>query len=173
MNAITPITSAFDETAWTDALGAVNTWRGQAIYCFAKAEFAVSETLLALASLPTGGTSVRLRPLVGQRFEDLRAAVDAGGPFGGEGAKAAAALADFRQYEDLRPYLCHGLAKIAMDKHGQWLVVLRLLAFRGRNEERSSVTYERREAEAILAELRTASQRLAASLQSLRDRTRD
>jgi hypothetical protein len=169
MNAILPCRQAIDAAAWEAAVCEVNTWRGEALQHFAVAETAASETLFQMASLPRGA-NVRLRRLVGQRFEDLRLAIGPDGPFAKEGRKAAEALAAFSQHERLRAALCHGMAKVALDRHGQWLVILKVLAFQGRVEDRSSTAFEKREAEAVLADLKAASQKLASSLQSLRAR---
>jgi hypothetical protein len=122
-----------------------------------------------MASLPRGA-NVRLRRLVGQRFEDLRLAIGSDGPFAKHGLKATEALEAFSRHESLRAYLCHGMAKVALDRQGQWVVILKVLAFGGRLEERSSTVFEQREAEAVLADLRAASQKLSSSLQSLRAR---
>lgn len=107
--------------AWDEAISSVNAWRGQAIQCFAQAEVAVSETLLALARHEGPGALVRLRRLVGQRFQDLHDTLAPEGPFSAEGTAASAALAAFRAHEDLRPALCHGVAKVALDRQGRWL----------------------------------------------------
>jgi hypothetical protein len=171
MNALTTVQQSVDAVAFDDATRAVNAWRGNALQCFAQAEAAVSETLLGLASHSGAEMKVGLRRLVGQRFGDLADVIDAEGPFAKEGAKAAAALAAFRQHEGLRTFLCHGVAKVALDRHGQWIVVLKVLAFRGHQVERSLVAYDKREAEGVLAAIKAASSQLAAALQSLRART--
>ncbi len=168
MNAVTPITAGPDATSWEDALASLNSWRGRAIQCFAQSEAAVSETLLALAALGDRGAKVRLRRLVGQRFEDLDAALGPDGPFAAEGAKELPALAAFRSHGALRPALCHGVAKVALDRQGQWIVLLRLLAFRGRAAERDTLSFEQREAEAMLATLRCDGQKLGTALGNLR-----
>src|SRR5688500_507905 len=116
MNAILPCRQATNTAAWDVAVCEVNAWRGQALQHFATAEAATSETLLQMASLPRG-THVRLRRLVGQRFEDLRLAIGSDGPFAKEGLKAAEALEAFGPLESLRAPLCHGMAKVALDRH--------------------------------------------------------
>jgi hypothetical protein len=170
MNAIVPVQQFIDAAAWDEATNAVNAWRGHALHCFAQAEAAVSETLLAMASAPQWGPKVRLRRLVGQRFEDLASALETKGPFADERAKAASVLAGFRDHESLRAFLCHGVAKVAFDRSGRWLVVLKLLAFRSREADRSSVVYEKREAEELLADLNKASRQVIGALHSLRRR---
>ena len=85
MNAISSIDLPIEDLAWERAIAAVNAWRGNALQYFAQAEAAVSETLLAMAAVPEKGSAVRLRRLVGHRFEDLRAAVAGDGPFAAVG----------------------------------------------------------------------------------------
>jgi hypothetical protein len=57
MNALSPIDAAVDDSAWGKAIGAVNEWRGHSLHCFAQAEAAVSETLLAMASVADRGAA--------------------------------------------------------------------------------------------------------------------
>lgn len=172
MNAISLWSGTAGGADWEALFREVNAWRGQALQYFAQAELAVSETLLAMKSTAAGATSVRLRPLVGQRFEDLGTAVGPEGAFAAEGEKSRAALSNFRRYESIRVVLCHGTAKLALDRHGHWLVVLKVLAFRAGQESRSSLALEKREAEALLSELKSANRALVSALQSLRDRIR-
>jgi hypothetical protein len=171
MNAITPINAVIGETAWEEAIRSVSEWRGHSLHCFAQAEAAVSETLLAMAAVADRGARVKLRRLIGQRFEDLRAAIGTDGPFAAEGNKAVLALANFREHEALRPMLCHATIKVALDRQAQWVILMRVLSFRGRNAERSSLALGQREAADKLAELKARSQQLVSALQSLRART--
>jgi hypothetical protein len=168
MNAITSLDVSVEGTTWEQAIRSVNAWRGNALQCFAQSEATVSETLLALAAVPGRGDKVRLRRLVGQRFEDLCCAIGDAGPFAEEGEKAASALESFRQHEGLRPLLCHGIAKVTLDRQGHWLVVFKLLTFRGREPERSSMAIEQHDAAALLADLRGRSRKLGSALGSLR-----
>jgi hypothetical protein len=170
MNAITPFDAAANEAAWEEATQSVNAWRGLCLQCFAQAETAVSETLLAMADLPDRGAGVKLRRLIGQRFEDLNSAIAAEGPFAAEGGKAVHVLAAIREHEALRPMICHGTAKVALDRHGQWIVLIRLLSFRGRRADRSSLALDQKEATNILAELKDRTRQLGSALQSVRAR---
>ena len=170
MNTLEPVRTCVDPILWDEAVKSVNLWRGEAVYCFAEAETAVSETILLLRSLSLGDQQLRLPHLIGQRYEVLASAIGEGGSFAKEGAKAAAALSDFRKHERLRAFLCHGTAKVTLDKHGKWLALLKVLSFeKGREESRSEV-YEENEAATILAQLRKTSRQLRATLQSLRAR---
>jgi hypothetical protein len=138
------------------------------IQLFAQAEQAVSETLETLAVDPRRGAKIRLRRLVGQRFEDLSLALDE--HFEDEGEKAAKALANFRRHEHLRPTLCHGSAKLALDRNGHWLIILKLVDFRNRSVERKAETIEQRDAKAMLGVLQSDARSLRSELQSLRSR---
>lgn len=159
-----------NEQRWEDATFAANAWRGKAIQLFAQAELAVSEALVLLAATPGRGERVRMRRLVGQRFEDLAEALT--GAFAEEGARAADALKTFRQHEELRPLLCHGAAKLAIDRNGRWLIVLKLIAFRARATEHVSRTIEEREADHLLTHISDDCRKLLSALQSLRSRVR-
>jgi hypothetical protein len=170
MNAILPSDAAGSDRGWEDACRSVNAWRGRGLHCFAQAESAVSETLLVLAADAERGKKVKLRGLIGQRFEDLAAAVGANGPFGAEGSSTARALSAFREHEALRPFLGHGLVKIALDRHNQWVILIKLLSFRGGKAIRSSLALDQREGAALLTELKARTEALASALHSLRAR---
>ena len=170
MNAHTPIEVAIDAPDWDQIYRSVNAWRGRAILCFAHAEAAVSETLVAMARVPDRGAKVRLRHLIGQRLDDLATAIGANGPFCNLGQNAASALVDFRQHENLRPFISHGTTRVATDRHGQWVVVLKLVSFRRRDAQWDETIFDQRQAEAALAELKSSTKKLGSALQSLRAR---
>jgi hypothetical protein len=155
---------------WRTAIAGVNAWRGIVLQSFASAEQSVSETLLILSGLPERGSRIALRHLVGQRFQDLEDALKPGGPFAAEGTSAAAAIAAFRKHENLRTFFAHGVAKIALDRQDRWIVVMRVLTFRGRQAERAVRVFEQIEADALSEEIRLACQRLCSALVNLRDR---
>jgi hypothetical protein len=157
-----------EDELWDSAASAANAWRGHAIQIFAQAEQAVSKALEALASVADRGMTVRRRRLVGQRFEDLAFAL--AGPFAAEGEKAAVALLRFREHESLRPFLCHGVAKLARDRNGRWLIVIKVIDFRARSSEPMTHAVEEQRAGEVLAELRDDRRALASALQSLQSR---
>lgn len=168
MNVPIPLSFAAASHEWDEVVHRVNAWRGEAIQLFAQAEWSVSETLELLAEMPNINGAGRLRRLVGQRFEDLGEVLRE--EVAGHGKKAADALAYFRRHEPLRPILCHGIAKLAIDRNGHWLVILRMVAVSGRTVERVSQTFEQRQAEALIEELRRDARALSSALQSLRAR---
>lgn len=170
MNAMLPFDAVGGDRDWEDACRSVNAWRGHGLQCFAQAESAVSETLLVMAAVAERGKKVRLRGLIGQRLEDLAIAVGAGGPFEAEGTSVASALDAFREHEALRPFLGHGLVKIALDRHDRWVILIKLLSFRGGKAGRSSLALDQREGAALLADLKARTQALVSALQSMRAR---
>ena len=64
--------------------------------------------------------------------------------------------------------LCHGVAKVSLDRHGYWVLILKTHVFGGGAPARSAIALEQRDAETKLTELKKAGQRLASLLQSLR-----
>ena len=164
MTSFSPILPTGDDSCWHQAAHEVNAWRGEAIQLFAKAELGVSETLQMLAANGTG----RLRRLVGQRFEDLAAALEELGP--AKGAKASAALAGFRALEDLRPLLCHAVAKTAIDRSGHWIAVFKLVDLRGGATNLATRAFEEAEARVLIDDLRERTRNLVSSLQSVRSK---
>ena len=73
MNAEVKIETCGDDALWIRVIHDVNAWRGACLQCFSAAEAGVTETLLALNIIPDKGVSVKLRHLIGQRFDDLAA----------------------------------------------------------------------------------------------------
>jgi len=166
MNAQTPIIALAPSFDWHGITVAVNDWRGGCIQCFAKAELAVTEALAALSEAP-GQSEVKLRHLVGQRFQDLADALAAREPKSKALNKAIGALDQFRKHEDLRVHLAHGSATIAQTRNGDWLVVMQHKAFKSGKLTDYDLTIFEADARQILAELRTDSLRLAQCLKSL------
>lgn len=163
-----PISNAGDDTAWTRAIHDVNAFRGACLQHFSSAEAAVTETLLLLRNVPDRGENVRLRHLIGQRFDDLARLVDPGGAFAGEGNAVAKALSELRTIESFRTCLAHGQAKIAVERNGQWIVIFRMVAIRAKQAERSMVVLEQADAEQRMADLKRKSQALCSVLGNFR-----
>lgn len=166
--AVEPSAILPERTNWERIFAEVNAWRGSCLHHFSKVEMGVTETLLALSSTPTGA-KVRLRHLIGQRFEDLSVAIAPDGPFGDVGKTAFAELSKYRErQETFRALLCHGVIKVTIDPTGQWTLIIRSLSFRARQAESALIVIERSDAEARLASLKNEGQRLASTLGQLR-----
>lgn len=167
MNALTNIVPALPPELFDAAREQVNAWRGRCLEAFARAEEAVTEALLVMAETERGN-AIRLQHLVGQRFDELTTALAEGGAFAGESKAATGALATFRQHDDLRAFLCHGVAKVTLDKHGRWTVVMRVLALRTRKAARTHRAVEQDEAAQLADQLAKASQKVRSHLKHLR-----
>ncbi|HZF44636.1 MAG TPA: hypothetical protein VEZ48_14640 [Sphingomonadaceae bacterium] len=168
MNAISPIDAPTADRRWFEATNAANAWRGRCLNTFARAEAAVSETLLAMSGVGGRGSGVKLPYLVGQKFETLAAAIGPEGPFASEGQVVANTLAGFRTYDHLRAFLCHGDGKIALDQRGAWLLVMRLPTFGSKLPERTFYVAFQKEADELALELGNAGKRLGQQLCKLR-----
>lgn len=168
MNAEVKIETCGDDALWIRVIHDVNAWRGACLQCFSAAEAGVTETLLALNIIPDKGVSVKLRHLIGQRFDDLAAVLGPEGAFAAEGKTAFKALEAFRGHESLRTYLAHGVAKITVERSGKWVLVFRQISIRARQSERTMLLIEEAEGVETLADLRRKSQQLCSVLGNLR-----
>jgi hypothetical protein len=169
MNALGAIETCLPADAWDAATEKVNAWRGAALQCFAQAEWAVSQTLAEIWSL-SPDKSEKPHYLFRQRFELLRSSVGAEGAFAALGGRAAEACAAFAPHVPLRAWLSHGVATVALDRYGHWIVKLTFCKPSSDEGKRESCAYAEREAEILLADLSTAAKNLGSGLQSRRDR---
>lgn len=170
MNAIPDqSTLVSNQVDWEAIYAAVNAWRGECMHHFSAVEHAVTETLFALDGAKPEGTTIRLRHLIGQRFEDIAEAIGSNGPFANVGRKAVEPLTHFReQHEAFRAQLCHGHITVSVCRNGHWLLVLRTLSIRGRRADTGQMVIEESNARSRLAELKRDGQKLAAVLGQLR-----
>lgn len=163
-----PISAVVPPQGWDAVLGEVNAWRGACIHHFTAVEQAVTESLVELHAKPDGAI-VRLRHLVGQRFEDLATAIGPDGPFADVGRTVDTTLLSFRErHEAFRALLCHSQMTVSVEVSGKWVVVARSLVIRGSRAERTTAVIEQAEAATRLAELKRDGQKLSAQLGSLR-----
>ncbi len=153
---------------WDRATLEANAWRGAALQIFGQMENDVCRTLLLLASLP-GGEKLKLRHLVGQRVEDLARAIGGEGAFARKGARAAVSLEHFRRHDWLRAFLAHGVGEVALDRNGDWILVLKLPPS-DLGPGRGGVALESRLCRKMLCDLKDDYRVLRSELQSLRDR---
>lgn len=168
MNAISPIAPALSDALWEAATHSAQLWRATVIDVLAQSEAVVSETLLVLAAAPKRGSSVKLHQLLGQRLDELEKALKANGAFGVEGKAALPKLTAFRQYEELRAALCHGVVKVTLDRKRQWVVLIKLLSLAQNGTKRIVMTFEQQEAAAVLAEILSCGQQLSCALGHVR-----
>ncbi|THD38190.1 MAG: hypothetical protein E7773_00050 [Sphingomonas sp.] len=159
-----PIAAATDP--WPATQAAVNAWRGQCLAHLARAETAVSETLVMLAQ--NREVAIKLPHLIGQRCDELAKAIAPDGPFHAQGGDVREALDAYRGHASLRNFLCHAPGKITCDRSGRWVLVLRILTFRANRPERSVHIVEESESSELLDRLRVDCRRLTDRLVVLR-----
>lgn len=168
MNALTTIDLP-PAVCWDEVFRDVNAWRGACMHHFSQVEMAVTQTLLALSAAKRNGTTLRLRHLIGQQYEDLEAAISSGGPFAQEGKPACALLSCYRdQHEAFRALLCHGTIKVSVERNGQWLLVVRSLSIRSRQAVYDEQIIEQSAAQIRLAALKRDGHKLSTVLGNLR-----
>lgn len=153
---------------WKPLALEVNAWRGACMQDFAQAEMAVSETLHCLSKIDAFKPHIRLRHLVGQRFQDLADALSSDVPTGRVGLAAGKALTEFRLHESLRVHLAHGDGTLAMKRAGKWLTIFRHTHFKAGERLESVLVIERDEEALQLKKLRQDRQRLCDTLRNLR-----
>ena len=133
-----PISNVAPPQGWEPILSEVNARRGVCIHQFTAVEQAVTETLIELHAARSEGSVVRLRHLIGQRLEDLAAAIGPDGPFANVGRTVAATLLSFRErHEAFRTLLCHSQMTLSVEVSGKWVVVARSLIIRGSRAEQT------------------------------------
>ena len=159
MNATVQPPAAPEAAAFNVATAALNGWRGRCLAYLASAEAAVSEALIGFAERdPT----TPLPHLVGQRYDALATILAARGD-----TDALGALRALRAHDSLRTALAHGVAKVTLDRNGEWLAVFTVIAFRSRRTERTILVIEEEQAARIAQQLGRERQRLIARLRSL------
>lgn len=156
-------------SCWDEVYKDVNAWRGTCMHHFTQVEMAVTQTLIALSAVNRDGETLRLRHLIGQQYEDLASAISPAGPFAKEGKAAFALLSGYRdQHEAFRALLCHGTIKVALERNGQWLLMVRSLSIRSRQAVYGEQIIEQSAALERLAALKRDGQKLSTSLGNLR-----
>lgn len=168
MNAVSAFPPQADDDRWDVAVHAAQLWRASVIDALARSEAVVSETLLVLAAAPQRGGSVKLHQLLGQRLDELEKALKPSGAFSAEGKAALPKLIAFRQFEELRAALCHGVATVTLDRKGHWFVLIKLLSLGQHGAQRANIAFDQHEAAKLLAEIQSCGQQLASLLGSVR-----
>ncbi len=169
VNALSPIAPpVLPPEPFNEATSRVNEWRGACIDAFVRAEAATTECLAVLAEVGDRGILVRLPHLVGQRLDALQAMIGVGCPFETEGRPAATALERFREHDDFRSTLCHGVGHVTLDRRGRWTVVLRVAVLRTRRLARSVQVFTENDAEIQRSAITAASRDICSRLGQVR-----
>ena len=145
MNAHVDIASPLKD-AHRQAIDEANRWRGRCVNLIARGELIIGQALLK----ELGGKKMPL--LFGQRIAGLAELVKSQ-------PKQAKALEDFKLQAGDRNFIVHGVGKVFVDSHGQWLLTLEALDRDGMS--RSHVSQG--EAEKSVHKLKSAVDRLSQS----------
>ncbi len=153
------------------ACARLNQWRGQMVENFARCEQAVTETLALLNA--TGATvqdakGAKFPHLVGQRYDRLAALLSAPSQPSGHRKVALTALERFRTHDALRTMLCHGVAKVAVDRSGQWVALMTMVSFKASQTMTDKLTLEEDDAGARLEQLIDDRRRISTALGQVR-----
>lgn len=142
-------------------------WRGQCLNLFARGENAVTETLLQGHD---NGHEVALRHLSGQRISDLEKLAASVTATPKQASALNSALIEWKEIQSRRPFLAHGVSRIAYEADGAWIVLLDVVAFRSGEALVERWTVRRSEATDFHADLRKAFKTLTSQLGHLRTR---
>ena len=154
---------------WRTTYERVNAWRGMCLHHMSMVETAVTETLICLSEAQPTNTAMRLRHLIGQRFEDLSIAFAPSGGFELEGKSAAVCLAHYRsEHEAFRTMLCHGSFKVTLERNGAFCIIITNLTFRGGKAVREVQVWSEDDAKQKVKALAIDAQRLIKQLANLR-----
>ncbi len=145
----------------------IDAWRGRCLNVFARAERAVTETVLLLRE---GDTKILLEPLAGQRFSALEklAPIVPGTEAQEKGLQSA--LLAWRDLDTKRPFFSHGVVTELVGRTGQWHVQLDFLAVRKGQCEAKRLNWSGEEAAAFEVKLHAAFKGLTNQLGQLRRR---
>ena len=92
-------------------------------------------------------------------------------PFAEEGTAVREMLSVvFRLHADLPLFLCHRVGRIALDRHGRWLLVMDMIVFQNGKAERRRQVIDERKPQPVLIELNKIGQKLASALEKLRNK---
>lgn len=166
MNALSPIV-ATAPTHLDAACERLNQWRGQMVENFARSEQAVTETL-ALLNTATPQGKVKLPHLVGQRYDRLVALLAIDASPSAHARAALAALLKFREHDALRTMLCHGVAKAAVDRGGEWVALMTITSFKGNAVTTDRMALLEAEGGALLDQIVDRRRRVCAALGQIR-----
>lgn len=156
-----------DQAPWKVATAAVHSWRGEMVDVMAKAEVAVSKTLVSLNEVAEKPTR-KLPHLVGLRFSRLTKLVAEDGAFAGVGRHVRDSLEAFCGHERVRTTICHGVVHVGLDVRGRWIAMFKTMAIAGGRVEASNLALTQDDAEALLVKVRDDGQRLSTDLGNLR-----
>lgn len=150
------------------AAGEIDGWRGRCVDLFAKAERAVA---LALEAACDRDESLTIRHLAGQRLADLIKLVENDDKATEKQRNALRrALDAWERVEPQRAYFAHGVAKVLLDKQGNWHAQFNFTKYQAKSREPQRWNCSKREAEQFETDLEQGFKDLSAQLGHFRKR---
>jgi signal-transduction protein with cAMP-binding, CBS, and nucleotidyltransferase domain len=70
--------------------------------------------------------------------------------------------------EQLRAFLCHGVAKVALERSGTWIAIFNLTNLRSQKCDRTQLLVTQMEANEMLQEIKQSGNKLGTTLGNLR-----
>ena len=141
------------------AVNEVNAWRGRCLVAFTRAELAVTEALVRLSELDA---TVPLPHLAGERYATLVKQLRKRG----DAPDTIVAIETFQANDELRSFLCHGVVRVLLDRHGEWQAVFTLLMLLRQKPDRQVLLVGAAQADAILHKLKRDQGRLENKIRS-------
>ncbi|MEO6040698.1 MAG: hypothetical protein ABIP41_02245 [Croceibacterium sp.] len=161
------MTEAAVLTPHIQAAAEIAAWRGRCIDVFAKGERAVGQ-VLELANAKDG--SIKIRHLAGQRMADVEEIVDKMTATASQQQAARDAIGNWKDAENKRAFIAHGISTPLLDRNGYWYVHLDFVAYRGSRCEARRWSVSGSEAVEFEASLTEAFKGLATQLGQVRKR---
>ena len=141
--------------------------RGEVIDHFAQIERAVSTILVHATALPA---YANLRPafphLMGQKLERLRKLMSEPGPLRSRADDVVPLIDKLTPFEDLRHFMAHATAEVALKQSGEPLYVFRMICDPSDGSPDSTLTLTRPEAQSRSARLAAIAKAFAAKLEA-------
>lgn len=132
------------------AAGEIEGWRGRCLNIFSRGEHAVAAALqVARAQDP----KVRIQHLAGQRLTELQRVSELGAGTERQKAGLASALASWKECDERRPCLSHGMTTVLLDRNGEWHVQFDMTVWRANQPYPEKLSWSKNEAVAFEARL--------------------
>lgn len=168
MNAITSITASQDGQRKAAAALSWNQQRSRMIDAFTRSEFAVTQTLQALAAIEGRGAGIKISPSLQGRFSQLLKLFAPAGAFASEGKAISASLQAVSDNITLRNMLCHGRPTMYYNEAGRWIVQLEMLTVVKAHAEPREMLLTQDQVKFTLKELNSVSAVMVSRLDQLR-----
>ncbi|MEL1251847.1 hypothetical protein [Aurantiacibacter gilvus] len=145
---------------------APNEWRGKCLDLYSRAERTVSKTLEVAREV---GLTSSIDHLAGNRLGELEAAIGRGAVPSKLKRGLNNAIAEWKEVEQNRFYLAHGIMRVSLDRERQWVLLIDARVYR--SNEGTDYRWPLLEKEALdfMDRLQAAFENLSSRLGNLRE----